>query len=135
MVTALGNPAQLYSIYIGSNPTTEPASPATASDPGIAITGTKDLSMFTSGLSIVANQTLYLLDYFNQGSRQTISRFPAKHLCPRYSIWSFRSQSERGGSDRTNCRPTPTQAPTPVRYATPAGPLNFVDGSRTTGLA
>jgi hypothetical protein len=66
MVNALGNPAQLYSIYIGSNPTTEPVTPSTSSDPGIAITDTSDLSSFTSGLSIVTNQTLYLLDSFNQ---------------------------------------------------------------------
>jgi hypothetical protein len=57
---------KLYSIYIGSNPTTEPDVPSTANDPGIAITDTHDLSAFTSGLSIVTNQTLYLLDAFNQ---------------------------------------------------------------------
>jgi hypothetical protein len=70
MVSSLGKPtgtpANLYSIYIGSNPTTEPDAPSTASDPGVAITDTKDLSAFTSGLSIVTNQTLYLLDSFNQ---------------------------------------------------------------------
>jgi hypothetical protein len=66
MVNALGTPARLYSIYVGSNPTTEPDAPSTASDPGIAITNTRDLSAFTSGLSIVTNQTLYLLDHFNQ---------------------------------------------------------------------
>jgi hypothetical protein len=65
-----GNPAQLYSIYIGSNPTTEPNTPSTASDPGVAITNTNDLHLFTSGLSIVTNQTLYLLDSFNQGTTQ-----------------------------------------------------------------
>ena len=57
---------QLYSIYIGSNPSTEPASPPTSNDPGVAITNTHDLSAFTSGLSLVSNQTLYLLDTFNQ---------------------------------------------------------------------
>lgn len=57
---------KLYSIYIGSNPTTEPDAPSTPSDPGVAITDTNDLSAFTSGLSIVTNQTLYLLDSFNQ---------------------------------------------------------------------
>ena len=55
MVNALGNPAGLYSIYIGSTPSI-----------GVAITDTNDLSAFTSGLSIVTNQTLYLLDSFNQ---------------------------------------------------------------------
>jgi hypothetical protein len=58
MVNALGKPARLYSIYIGSNPSI-----------GVAITGTNDLSAFTSGLSIVTNQTLYLLDSFNQGNK------------------------------------------------------------------
>jgi hypothetical protein len=57
MVNALGNPANLYSIYIGSNPSI-----------GVAITDTNDLSAFTGGLSIVTNQTLYLLDSFNQGT-------------------------------------------------------------------
>jgi hypothetical protein len=77
LVTALGggtliqNAPQLYSIYIGSNPTTEPAaSPSPApppyTEPGIGITNTNDLSAFTSGLSIVSNQTLYLLGSFNQ---------------------------------------------------------------------
>jgi hypothetical protein len=55
MVNAFGTPARLYSIYIGSNPSI-----------GVAITDTRDLSAFTSGLSIVTNQTLYLLDEFNQ---------------------------------------------------------------------
>jgi hypothetical protein len=66
MVAALGTNAQLYSIYIGSNPTTEPVTPFTASDPGVALTGTSDLHLFTAGLSIVSNQTLYLLDSVNQ---------------------------------------------------------------------
>ena len=49
MVTSLGPNirSQLYSIYVGSNPTTEPLSAATTSDPGVAITGTNDLSAFT----------------------------------------------------------------------------------------
>jgi hypothetical protein len=72
MAAALGtgsisqNAQQLYSIYIGSNPTTEPATASTTSDPGVAITNTNDLSLFTNGLSIVCNQTLYLIDSFNQ---------------------------------------------------------------------
>jgi hypothetical protein len=65
MVQTLGNPAQLYSIYIGNPP--NPPDPST--NPGIAITGTNDLSSFTSGLSIVTNQTLYLFDSFNQGQK------------------------------------------------------------------
>jgi hypothetical protein len=59
MVNALGSPPQLYSIYVGSNPTT-------ANDPGVALTDTNDLSAFTKGFSIVTNQTLYLIDAFNQ---------------------------------------------------------------------
>jgi hypothetical protein len=55
MVNALGSPARLYSIYIASTPSV-----------GVAITDTRDLSAFTSGLSIVTNQTLYLLDSFNR---------------------------------------------------------------------
>jgi hypothetical protein len=71
MVQTLGSgqQAQLYSIYVGSNPNTEPAIPSTSSDPGIGITDTHDLSTFSPhGLSIVTNQTLYLLDSFNQGA-------------------------------------------------------------------
>jgi hypothetical protein len=84
MVNALGNPAGLYSIYIGSNPTTEPDAPSTANDPGVAITNTNDLHAFTSGLSIVTNQTLYLLDQFNQVTPQ----FPTSLYAPqvRYGI-------------------------------------------------
>ena len=75
-MTALGSPpSQLYSIYVGSNPTTEPLSPATTSDPGIAITGANDLSAFTNGLSIVSNQTLYLLDVFNQGATKICDEY------------------------------------------------------------
>jgi hypothetical protein len=53
---------QLYSIYIGSDPTT-------TTPPDVAITGTNDLSAFTSGLSIVTSRTLYLFDSFNQGEK------------------------------------------------------------------
>ncbi len=84
MVTALGNPAQLYSIYVGSNPTSEPVSPARVSDPGVAITGTSDLHLFTAGLSIVTNQTLYLLDSFNQGTTRPATSIYAPDV--RYGI-------------------------------------------------
>jgi hypothetical protein len=71
MVAALGSAPQLYSIYIGSNTTIEPAAPPSPApppytEPGVAITNTNDLSAFTRGLSIVSNQTLYLLGPFNQ---------------------------------------------------------------------
>lgn len=129
MVTALGNPAQLYSIYIGSNPTTEPASPATISDPGIAITGTSDLSKFTCGLSIVTNQTLYLLDQFNQ------TKIPASGLFPPASIYapdirygvSGVNPNTVGLTGQIALDPTPTQSPGPT--PTPGNPLNFVDGA------
>ena len=69
--TASVDSAQLYSIYIGSNPTIEPATPPSPApppytEPGIGITNCNDLSLFTYGLSIVTNQTLYLLGSFNQ---------------------------------------------------------------------
>jgi hypothetical protein len=127
LVTALGNPSQLYSIYIGSNPTTEPASPATASDPGIAITGTSDLSQFTSGLSIVANQTIYLLDQFNQ------VKIPASGLLPPASVYAPDIRYGISGvnpnsvalTGQVAADPTPTASPSP----TPGNALYFVDGA------
>jgi hypothetical protein len=127
MVTALGNPAQLYSIYIGSNPTTEPASPATASDPGFAITGTNDLSKFTSGLSIVANQTLYLLDQFNQ------VKVPATGLLPPASVYAPDIRYGISGvnpnsvalTGQVSADPTPNPSPS----STPSNALYFVDGA------
>jgi hypothetical protein len=132
MVTALGNPAQLYSIYIGSNQTTEPAIPATASDPAIAITGTNDLSLFTNGLSIVANQTLYLLDAFNQ------VKIPASGLYPATSIYAPDIRYGVSGVNpavnlvgQISADPTPTPSPTPTPGPTPnaAHPLKFVDAA------
>jgi hypothetical protein len=69
--TASVDSAQLYSVYVGSSPTVEPATPPSPTpppytEPGIGITNCNDLSLFTSGLSIVTNQTLYLLGSFNQ---------------------------------------------------------------------
>jgi hypothetical protein len=84
MIAALGIPTQLYSIYVGSNPTTEPASPSTTSDPGVGIIGANDLSAFTSGLSIVSNQTIYLLDAFNQGATKPATSIFAPDV--RYGI-------------------------------------------------
>jgi hypothetical protein len=75
MVNALGSPAQLYSIYVGTNPTT-------MSDPGIAITGTNNLSQFTAGLSIVSNLTLYMIDSFNQ------VLVPATNTLPATSVYA-----------------------------------------------
>jgi hypothetical protein len=63
---------QLYSIYIGSSPLSVPETSYSASDPGVGITNTNDLHLFTNGLSIVSNQTLYLLDSFNHINNTTL---------------------------------------------------------------
>jgi hypothetical protein len=139
MVSTLGSgtPAQdstqLYSIYIGSNPTTEPATPSTTSDPGVAITNTNDLHLFTSGLSIVSNQTLYLIDSFNQVN------LTGGTLPPPTSIYA--PQVRYGMSGATApvaligqisldpaATPTPGSAATPV----PANPLTLLNGSGTS---
>ena len=91
MVASFGNPTafapELYSLYVGSNPTTEPLSAATTSDPGVAITGTSDLSAFSRGLSIVSNQTLYMLDAFNQVATQYATSIFAPDI--RYGISGY----------------------------------------------
>jgi hypothetical protein len=130
MVSALGNPAQLYSIYIGSNQTTEPASAATASDPAIAITGTSDLSAFTNGLSIVANQPLYLLDNFNQVKITSLNLFPPTSIYSpdiRYGVSGVNPTLNLVG--QVSVDPTPMPSPTPSASPSPAHPLNFVDAA------
>lgn len=130
LVAALGNPAQLYSIYIGSNPITEPASAATTSDPAIAITGTSDLSSFTNGLSIVANQTLYLLDNFNQVKIASLNLFPPTSIYSpdiRYGVSGVNPTLNLVG--QVSVDPTPTPSPTPSASPSPAHPLNFVDAA------
>jgi hypothetical protein len=117
MVKALGSPAQLYSIYIGSNPTTEPDAPSTASDPGVAITDTNDLHAFTSGLSIVTNQTLYLLDAFNQVAPTVPTSLYAPHL--RYGISAISVQVNLTGQVAVVATPG----------ATPVNPLSFTGGN------
>jgi hypothetical protein len=119
MVTALGSglPAQLYSIYIGSNPTTEPNAPFTASDPGIAITDTNDLHAFTSGLSIVTNQTLYLLDAFNQVTPTVPTSVYAPQV--RYGISAISPQVNLTGQVAVVAKPG----------ATPVNPLSFTGGN------
>jgi hypothetical protein len=105
MVNALGNPAGLYSIYIGSNPSI-----------GVAITDTNDLSAFTSGLSIVTNQTLYLLDSFNQG--QTV--VPTSLYAPQVvygGISATNPQVNLTGQVAGVAKPAPT----------PVNPLNFTN--------
>jgi hypothetical protein len=63
VASSLGIPAgQLYSVYIGANPT---AAPSPATDIGVALIGGGNLSAFTNGLSIVTKQRLYLIDPFD----------------------------------------------------------------------
>jgi hypothetical protein len=127
MVATLGSgtPAQdaqqLYSIYIGSNPTTEPAAPYTASDPGVGITNTHDLSLFTSGLSIISNQTLYLIDSFNQG---TTLQPPTSIYAPqvRYGMSGVIANVSLSGQISVD----PASSAT-----TPVNPLSLVTGSGT----
>jgi hypothetical protein len=115
-----GNPAQLYSIYVGSNPTTEPNASSTASDPGVAITDTNDLHLFTSGLSIVTNQTLYLLDSFNQ-------------VAPAFPTSLYAPQVRYGMSGAiTNVTLTGQISVDPISSATPpVNPLGLVNASGT----
>ncbi len=122
MVAALGStlPPQLYSIYIGSNPTTEPDAPSTASDPGVAITDTHDLSTFTQGLSIVTNQTLYLLDSFNQGTTQPPTSLYAPQV--RYGMSGAITNVTLTGQISVD----PTSSATP-----PVNPLGLINASGT----
>jgi hypothetical protein len=127
MVTALGSPSQLYSIYVGSNPTAEPPlilSPPSTS-PGVAITGTYDLSAFTNGLSIVSNQTLYLLDAFNQVATQYATSIFAPDV--RYGISGITPASTTivGQVSVDQASPSTQALPTP----TPGSPLQFLDAS------
>jgi hypothetical protein len=123
MVTALGPglQSQLYSIYIGSNPTTEPATPSTAADPGIAITDTNDLSLFTRGLSIVSNQTLYLLDYVNNGATKPPVSIYAPDI--RYGISGVTPSVALTGQVSVDPASTTSSA---------TSPLSFVDADGTS---
>jgi hypothetical protein len=131
LVQALGNPAQLYSIYIGNppNPPDPPSGPY--NNPGIAITDTHDLSAFTSGLSIVTNQTLYLLDRFNQGKKDGTgllvpgSVVPTSLYAPdvRYGISALNLQVNLTGQVAVVATPAPAPSPTPVN------PLSFTSGN------
>jgi hypothetical protein len=123
MVTALGSPSQLYSIYVGSNPTAEPPlilSPPSTS-PGVAITGTYDLSAFTNGLSIVSNQTLYLLDGFNQVATQYATSIFAPDV--RYGISGITPAST------TIVGQVSVDQASPLTTPTPGSPLQFSDAS------
>jgi hypothetical protein len=130
MVTALGSPAQLYSIYIGSNPAVEPATPPSPlpppyAEPGIAITGASDLSAFSNGLSIVSNQTLYLLDAFNQGATQYATSIFAPDV--RYGISGNTPASTTvvGQVSVDQASPLTQASPAP----TPGSPLQFLDAA------
>jgi hypothetical protein len=125
MVTALGkafyggDPSlaqvapQLYSIYIGSNPTTA----------GVAIKNTNDLSAFTSGLSIVTNQTLYLLDSFNQVSNPQTGLIPTSLYAPQVVFGGIVSATnpQVNLTDHSQVVAVATPGPTPVN------PLNFTN--------
>jgi hypothetical protein len=115
-----GDPTQLYSIYIGSNPSTEPAIAATASDPGVAITNTSDLHLFTKGLSIVSNQTLYLLDSFNQVTTKPPTSLYAPQV--RYGMSGLSASVSLTGQVSVD----PASSATP-----PVNPLNLVNASGT----
>jgi hypothetical protein len=130
LATAMGSTPtalspQLYSLYVGSNPMTEPLLPATTSDPGVAITGANDLSLFTKGLSIVSNQTLYLLDAFNQNTLST--QYATSIFAPdvRYGISGVTpvSTSIVGQISVDQASPLIQASPSP----TPGSPLQFLD--------
>jgi hypothetical protein len=117
MVPALGTGVygQLYSIYVGSKPTTEPATPYTSSDPGVGITDTQDLGVFSpNGLSIVSNQTLYLLDSFNQGTvTPPTSIYAPQVLYGMSGAVGYVSLKGQVSVDPA-ATPTPGSTPTPV---------------------
>jgi len=122
MVTALGSPpSQLYSIYIGSNPTAEPPLIPPSTSPGIAITGANDLHAFTNGLSIVSNQTLYLLDAFNQVATQYATSIFAPDV--RYGISGITPAST------TIIGQVSVDQASPLTTPTPGSPLQFLDAS------
>jgi hypothetical protein len=119
MVTALAaasgsSAAQLYSIYVGSNPTT-------LSDPNIGITDTNDLHTFTSGFSIVTNQPLYLIDSFNQVTPTVI---PTSVYAPQvsYGISAIALQVNLTGQVAVVATPS----------LSPVNPLSFTSGNGTS---
>jgi hypothetical protein len=130
-IDKLGSPAQLYSIYIGmGNPPNPPDPPSPPyNDPGIAITDTHDLStyggqpfLFSSGLSIVTNQTLYLLDAFNQGATRPPTSIYAPQV--RYGISGINPQVNLTAQVAVVATPAPSPSPA-------VNPLSFKssDGS------
>jgi hypothetical protein len=125
MVAALGSPAQLYSIYVGSNPTTEPDPNAqTVSDPNIGITDTNDLHTFTSGFSIVTNQPLYLIDSINQVTPTVPTSVYAPQVS--YGISAIALQVNLTGQVAVVATPSLAASPTLVN------PLSFTSGNGTS---
>ena len=136
MVSTLGpgTPAQdspqLYSIYVGSNPTVEPATPPSPApppytEPGVGITNCNDLHLFTSGLSIVTNQTLYLVGPFNQVN------LTSGTLPPPTSIYAPQVRYGMSGAI-SNVSLTGQISVDPASSSTAAvNPLNLVTGSNT----
>jgi hypothetical protein len=134
MISTLGSgtAAQLYSIYIGSNPTVEPATPPSPApppytEPGIGITNCNDLHLFTSGLSIVTNQTLYLLGSFNQVATTPPTSIYAPQV--RYGMSGAVAPVALTGQISLDpiSTPTPGSAATPV----PVNPLSLVNAAGT----
>jgi hypothetical protein len=138
LAQALGSdPAQLYSIYIGNPPNAPDPPSGPYNNPGIAITDTHDLStyttyinnkivtktfLFSNGLSIVTNQTLYLLDAFNQGAKQPPTSIYAPEV--RYGISGINSQVNLGPlpgvPGQVAVVATPAPSPSPA-----VNPLSF----------
>jgi len=138
MVSTLGtgtpavDSSQLYSIYIGSNPTVEPAASPNPTappytEPGIAITNCNDLHLFTSGLSIVTNQTLYLLGSFNQVATAPPTSIYAPQV--RYGISGAIYPVALTGQISMDPVSTPTPGSTPSSPL--VNPLSLVNASGT----
>src|SRR6266481_7382841 len=86
-----------------------------------AIKDTNDLSAFTSGLSIVTNQTLHLLDAFNKGTTQPPTSVYAPQV--RYGISAISPQVNLTGQVAVVATPAPGPSPTTVN------PLSFTNGN------
>jgi hypothetical protein len=96
---------------------------------------TNDLSMFTNGLSIVSNQTLYIMDYFNQGGTVPTSLY-APQL--RYGLSgnilnvALTGQISVDPASSGTPGPTPTPAVNPTSFTTATG-TQFTPNSATLG--
>ena len=121
---------QLYSIYIGRNPAIEPAtvpSPLKFTDLGVAITNTNDLSAFSNGLSIVSNQTLYLLEAFNQVTIPLTGLIPATSIFApdiKYGISGINPSATTvtGQTSLDQASPSPSPSPgSPILFSDAAG--------------